>query len=274
MMFTSWILPYLIFELSIQLNSNHFLLCNLDLDWDHKKNDLNQTCSKGKQKQWSLLLLVLLVLLVLVPTFSSLNSFSNSVHEADLLNSFLEEKLNTNTHEIDEGNALLLSITISFTWQEAIAAMVGCWSFRSFIPETVSTSCTGEANMKTEAPEAYGLNWHRERRRRRREWNTPKQSCNGCCCCAIPKSFKKQGMALLPVQVEEDSSLELVMEDSPLHALLCPLLTSILCGNAFLLVQPLPCSLSFLAMSTCHWFLTALSVLPGKSLAISAHLFP
>lgn len=38
--------------------------------------------------------------------------------------------------------------------------------------------------------------------------------------------------------------------------------------------SPLLCSLSLLAIMTCHRFFTALSVLPGKSLAISAHLLP
>lgn len=82
------------------------------------------------------------------------------------------------------------------------------------------------------------------------------------------------------VQVEADSSMVLEMVDS-LPALLLdrvrfkPFGRTVSLTTSFLLLYTrLECSLCLLAMITCQWFFTALSVLPGKSLAIMAHLLP
>lgn len=88
----------------------------------------------------------------------------------------------------------------------------------------------------------------------------------------------EEGVRERLVQVEADSSMVLEMVDS-LPALLDrvrskPFGRVSLTTSFLLLYTLLECSLCLLAMITCQWFFTALSVLPGKSLAIMAHLLP
>ena len=84
----------------------------------------------------------------------------------------------------------------------------------------------------------------------------------------------EEGVRERLVQVEADSSMVLEMVDS-LPALLDrvrskPFGRVSLTTSFLLLYTLLECSLCLLAMITCQWFFTALSVLPGKSLAIMA----
>ncbi|WVZ06114.1 hypothetical protein V8G54_019460 [Vigna mungo] len=101
--------------------------------------------------------------------------------------------------------------------------------------------------------------------------------------CESPKgvNLAEEGMRERLVQVEADSSMVFEMVDSSLVALLDsvrfkPFGRGSLIRGFLLLYTPLDCSLSLclLDIITCQWFFTALSVLPGNSLAIMAHLLP
>lgn len=89
-------------------------------------------------------------------------------------------------------------------------------------------------------------------------------------------AFEEEGVSERSVQVESlwrSSTMLLLLE---IVELLWILLGAIICCKfeVFLLLYTLFCSLCFLAIMTCQWFFTPLSVLPGNSLAIIDHLLP
>lgn len=96
------------------------------------------------------------------------------------------------------------------------------------------------------------------------------------CCWIIEPELRERSV----LQVDADSSLLLWVTVDSLHPFALMLIitwSSFLCGEGFHLLLWAAvdcCSLCFLAMITCQWFFTALSVRPGKSLAIIAHLLP
>jgi len=100
--------------------------------------------------------------------------------------------------------------------------------------------------------------------------------------CKSPKgvnNLAEEGVRERLVQVEADSSMVFEMVESSLVALLDsvrfkPFGRGSLIRGFLLLYTPLDCSLCLLDIITCQWFFTALSVLPGNSLAIIAHLLP